>query len=194
MKIFLGLGNPGPKYVKTRHNAGFMWVDKFKDYLGNSSLYQVTNWRLVQKYEAYISEVRKVLVSDEQSSKVAFLMKPNTYMNNSGRSIYKFLKNNKIDVSSDLYVVHDDLDITLGKAKLQHARGPKAHKGLLSIRSLVGANYFHIRIGVDNRISMQKEVLDPDNYVLQKMSNSELEQLSVSIQESIGRLFTLIEL
>jgi len=89
--------------------------------------------------------------------------KSDVFMNESGEAIKRFLSKNKIQLS-DLYVIHDDLDIPLGRYKIQFAKGPKDHKGLLSINKAMGSEeYWRVRIGVDNR----RENISGDVYVLQ---------------------------
>ena len=119
LKLIVGLGNPGAKYAKTRHNVGYMAVDKLKAEIG-----------------------------DRQDM---ILVKPTTFMNDSGVAVKEQMKNSNVDLG-DLYVIHDDLDIPLGTYKIQLGKGPKTHKGLLSVYEKLGTkDFWHVRIGVENR-------------------------------------------
>ncbi|MEK7182841.1 MAG: aminoacyl-tRNA hydrolase, partial [Patescibacteria group bacterium] len=119
MKLIVGLGNPGKQYENTRHNVGYMVIDKIKN----------------QKLKI----------------KNMMLVKTNVFMNNSGEAIKKLTTDYRLQ-TTDLYVVHDDLDIPLGQFKIQYGRGPKDHKGIQSIEETLGTNEFwRVRVGVDNR-------------------------------------------
>jgi len=137
-KIIIGLGNPGEKYSQTRHNAGFMAVDKIKQ------IKKLRNWKLRTKLKAKIIKTESL-----------FLAKPQTFMNNSGLAVQKISQYFNISISQclkNLYVIHDDLDISLGDYKIQYNRGSAGHKGVQSIIDSLGTKKFwRVRIGVDNR-------------------------------------------
>lgn len=117
MKLVVGLGNPGSRYANTRHNVGFLVVDKFTS--GSGFL----------------------------------ILKPDKFMNRSGVVLKAFLKKHPKIELKDVYVVHDDLDIELGKFKLTFGKGPKVHNGLKSIYEQLGTkDFWHVRIGIDNRL------------------------------------------
>lgn len=109
-----------------------------------------------------------------------------SFMNESGLCVDRLMGKYGID-PSDLYVVHDDLDIRLGEFKIQFGKGPKDHNGIKSVNNVLGTNqYWHIRIGVDNR-SLEKRT--PGKiYVLQDFTNDEKEQLGNTINEAISDL------
>ena len=119
MKLITGLGNPGPEYDKTRHNVGFM----FLDYL--SSTHNAKPFQSHKKCESECTEI-------ESAGKKYLLQKPLTFMNDSGRAVKKCMDFYKI-AQSDIFIVHDDLDIQLGSFKIQMAKGPKVHNGVNSI-------------------------------------------------------------
>ncbi len=161
MKIYVGLGNPGEKYQKTRHNAGFMFVDTMAEELGLS-------FKFEKKFNSALAVKRDDL----------FLLKPQTFMNNSGQALGAFLNYLKIDLKDslsgpeDLVVVHDDLDLALGTFKLQKAVGPKEHNGLQSIYQHLGTkDFWHLRLGVDSRQGLRN--IPPADYVLQTMPQPE---------------------
>ncbi len=133
MKIIAGLGNPGAEYAKTRHNVGFMLVDALAAKLG------ADDWR--EKYDAMVLETRIGLEK-------VLLVKPLTYMNESGRAIGPLLSWYKLE-AEDLVVVHDDLDIPVGTIRIRKKGSAGGHNGIKSILSHVGDEHFaRVRIGI----------------------------------------------
>jgi PTH1 family peptidyl-tRNA hydrolase len=143
MKIIVGLGNPGEKYSKNRHNVGFMVVDHLiEEGIRNQELgiSQNTTFQMNKKFNAEMTQTKEWI-----------LVKPQTFMNDSGVAVAKICQFYKIDLK-DLYIVHDDLDIRLGNYKIQHGKGPRVHNGLLSIEEKLGSDQFwNVRVGVENR-------------------------------------------
>ena len=163
MKLIVGLGNPGKKYQDTRHNIGFVIVDLLHASISSSG-FEISDWELSKKAKALYSKTK---VKEETIE----LLKPQTYMNDSGISVSYAKNKHKID-PSDTYIVHDDLDIKLGKYKIQN-KGPKEHNGLQSIYESIGTkDFWHVRAGVDNRDLGGR--VDGQTYVLQKFENDEL--------------------
>lgn len=155
MRLIVGLGNPGVKYAKTRHNTGYMAIDKLQAEVGN----------------------RADLV----------LIKPTTFMNDSGVAVKEALKNSNIHLSN-LYVIHDDLDIPLGTFKIQLGKGPKTHKGLLSIYEKLGTkNFWHVRIGVENRTD---KIISGEDYTLMPFESQEKEIINGVINQVCKKLVT----
>jgi peptidyl-tRNA hydrolase, PTH1 family len=104
------------------------------------------------------------------------LMKTDCYMNTSGKFVKKIVAGNNVDLAN-LYVAHDDLDIPLGKFKIQLATGPKVHNGLESIENELGtADFWRIRIGVDNRTADRR--VNGEQYVLEDFTDEEMKQLT----------------
>jgi len=164
-KIIIGLGNPGEKYKNTRHNAGFLLIDylieKFE--LDKSSKLKNSNFY----------KLRNGLV----------LIRPKTFMNNSGVAAREAIKWFDINVEEDLIVAHDDLDLPLGKYKYQFEKSPKDHNGVKSVENHIGTTKFHrLRIGVDNR---EGRNIDGERYVLKKMSDQEISVLNSKFSEII---------
>ncbi len=163
MYLITGLGNPGKKYENNRHNVGFMFVDY-----------------LAKKYEAPPFKELKYATTEVTDAKIKSealtLIKPQTYMNNSGKSVrYFFIKNKDLHFDN-LFVTHDDLDIPLGKFKIQKSVGPKLHNGLESIENAIGtADFYRIRIGVDNRGETK---IPGEAYVLQNFTQAEFDTLN----------------
>lgn len=176
MKIYLGLGNPGKQYQHTRHNAGFMFIDALAEALA-----------LTFKYE---KKINADLASKRDD---IFLIKPQTFMNNSGQAIRSFFDYLKIDLQGpfvgpeDLIVIHDDLDLALGSFKFQKGIGPKDHNGLQSIYQHLGTREFwHLRLGIDSRAGLR--TLSAADYVLQTMSKEEQQILDKTITELLQEL------
>ena len=143
MKLIVGLGNPGDEYLNTRHNVGFMLLD----YL--VSAHNAQPFKNNKKCEAECTEIH---IHNEQF----LLQKPLTFMNNSGRAVKKCMDFYKI-YQRDIFIVHDDLDIQLGKYKIQMGKGPKVHNGVNSIElALATPDFMRVRIGIDSRTSEDK--------------------------------------
>jgi len=133
VKIIVGLGNPGAKYEKTRHNVGYRVVDLLRE-----------RKPIIRRYSTDF--YRAWLVSFESQS--VLIVKPQTYMNESGQAVGALLQDFHEEPES-LILVHDDLDILLGGLKITARRGPGTHKGLLSIVSVLGRDQLlRVRIGI----------------------------------------------
>lgn len=132
MKLIVGLGNPGPKYAGHRHNIGFMAVDRIAEDHGFAA------WR--GKHQGSVSEGR--FGSDR-----AVLLKPETFMNNSGQSVQAAMRFYKID-AADVVVLHDEIDLAPGKVKHKVGGGHAGHNGLRSIHAHIGPDYARVRLGV----------------------------------------------
>lgn len=136
MKLIVGLGNPGKEYEKTRHNFGFIAVDEIRNALKASS------WKFVKKYNALFSEVN---INGEKVT----LMKPQTFMNLSGKAIGSYSKFYKID-SVNVCVLHDDKDLKLGKIRIRKTGSSGGHNGIQSIIDRLGTkDFWRFRLGID---------------------------------------------
>lgn len=146
MQIIIGLGNPGVQYAGTRHNAGMMLVDMLAQKLTSNY-----GWR--KHYDSLIY----------QTPDLVLVKTKDVFMNESGRLLQGL-------PGGELYVAHDDLDLKLGKYKIQRGVGPKLHYGVQSIEGVVGdKDFWHIRIGIDNRTTPK----EGEAYVLQKFTPGE---------------------
>ncbi|OIP82017.1 MAG: aminoacyl-tRNA hydrolase [Rhodobacterales bacterium CG2_30_65_12] len=132
MKLFVGLGNPGAKYARNRHNIGFMAVDRIAED------HAFSPWRA--KFQGQVCEGRL------GSEKVA-LLKPETYMNLSGQSVGEAMRFFKL-APEDVTVFHDELDLAPGKLKLKQGGGHAGHNGLRSIHAHIGEAYARVRLGI----------------------------------------------
>lgn len=157
MKLVVGLGNKGREYENTRHNMGFMLIDRYLQYKNITDKFK-------EKFNAIYIETT---INNE---KVIFI-KPMTYMNNSGIAVRAFIDFYKLN-SEDILVISDDLDLDLGKFRLRRNGSSGGHNGLKSIISHLGTdNFKRLRIGISN------DEDDVINYVLSKFSKKELNEI-----------------
>jgi PTH1 family peptidyl-tRNA hydrolase len=180
-KLIVGLGNPGSKYQWTRHNAGFMVLDRLSDLAGipvtrkrYSGLYGEGSWH----------------------GEHLLLLKPQTFMNLSGRSVAEATRFHKLSLK-DMVVIHDDLDIPFGSVKIKEGGGHAGHNGLRSLAAeLGGGGFVRIRVGISRPLYG-----DAADYVLSSFSKDELGQLprlidnvvsllALYIREGLGKAMT----
>lgn len=153
MKLLVGLGNPGKQYVRNRHNVGFMAVDKI------SETQNFKSWR-----GRFQGEVSDGLIDSVK----CLLLKPDTYMNDSGFSVSEAVRFYKIPME-DIFVFHDEIDLDPGKIKVKTGGGTAGHNGLKSIAAQIGNDYTRVRIGVGH--PGRKELVH--KYVLQNFSKDD---------------------
>ncbi len=167
MKLIVGLGNVGKKYDNTRHNVGFELMDRL-----------VSEWSLGEnefkeskKFECFLAEI--------DTPERILLVKPTTYMNLSGKSVSKLVKYYDIDID-DVWIIHDDLDISLGSMKIKKGGGHAGHHGVESIiNALNNDEFVRFRLGVGK--SNDKDVMSKDegaNYVLSSFGKKEVEVMN----------------
>jgi len=175
MIFVVGLGNPGASYKNTRHNVGFIAVDAISD------RYNFT-WSHKSKFNADIAtgecELGKVI-----------LCKPDSFMNLSGTAVQPIASFYKIPLDK-VIVIHDDLDLSLGKIKHKVGGGSGGHNGLKSIDSLMGANYQRLRIGIGRPEHANHDV---SNYVLGKFTNNEEEIIAKRLDILTSSLKLLVD-
>ena len=149
MILIVGLGNPGQKYKKTRHNVGHQVIDKFP------------------------------------KRKRVILFKPSVFMNQSGKAVKRLITNSQLPITN-LWIIHDDIDIPLGKFKIQKGRGSAGHKGVESIiRELKTKDFWRVRIGICPEAGKPKNV---EKFVLQKFTKEEEKILKEVIKEAIQKI------
>lgn len=179
MFLILGLGNPGLKYKKTRHNVGFMIVEEVRK-RGN-----LPNFRFSKGTRAELSS------GFFQGEKI-IMAKPQTFMNNSGRTAKLLIKNLKLEKtlrgavngSKNLIVVHDDLDFPLGTIRVVKNRGAAGHKGVDSIiKELKTKNFIRLRVGIRTQATRNKRQ-ETSRFVLQKFNKEEEMVLKKVINEA----------
>ncbi|MBU4455311.1 aminoacyl-tRNA hydrolase [Patescibacteria group bacterium] len=192
MRIIIGLGNPSEKYKLTRHNAGFMAVDAIAARHGSA-------WQYNKKFKAEITSPQPSPSQGEGERERFILVKPQSFMNNSGQAVqailsyYKLLpkkfgiiKAKNSDLSNVLTVIHDDIDIELGKYKISVDSRSAGHKGVESIINyLKTKNFKRIRIGIKTEMA---DKIPVDKFVLQKFSEEELKIVNNTIADLAARL------
>ena len=168
MKLIVGLGNPGKKYEKTRHNGGFMVLDGVAKELNVS----------IDK-EKFNAKIAKTIVNGEQ----VLLMKPLTFMNESGKAVYEASDYYDID-AEDILIVHDDMDMATGSLKMKKEGKSGGQKGMQSIIDSLGTNKIaRIKVGVGHSEKGNHELV-PD-WVLSSVPKSEKEIFDKAINNGI---------
>ena len=177
MKIIVGLGNPGKKFVKTRHNLGFRIVDNFQ------KRNKFSNWKEKKKLKGKISE-KKI------GKKKIILAKSQAFMNDSGKSVKLLTKTYRLTLDS-LIVIHDDLDIPLGKMKISKGRSSAGHKGVQSIINELGTkDFIRFRIGI-SPINNKQQTMS-SIFVLQKFTKEEEKILKEVVKRTCQLLKRII--
>ena len=173
MKIVIGLGNPGKKYEKTRHNIGFIAVDNLRKKMN------ISDER--EKFQALVSE------KNIDGEKVIFL-KPQTFMNLSGNSVIEIVNFYKLNPKKDIIVIYDDMDLSFGDIRIREKGSSGGHNGIKSIISHIGEEFIRIKCGIGAKEKdaiehvlgefNQTEQKDLDE-ILEKINNCVIEMLSV---------------
>ena len=132
MLLLVGLGNPGPKYERNRHNIGFMAVDE-----------------IVRRhsFKPYRARFQSLVAEGSLDGEKVLAVKPTTFMNESGRAVGEALRFFKL-APDDVMVIHDDLDLATGKVRIKKGGGHAGHNGLRSIDAHIGKEYYRMRLGI----------------------------------------------
>jgi len=179
MRLIIGLGNPGEKYVGTRHNVGFEFLDKLK------KEWNFPNFEFSNKFNADISEdIRKVepSVSEGSTFGKTILVKPQTFMNLSGSAVQDIMSFYKLS-PDDILVIHDDKDIPLGEYRMATDSTSAGHNGVQNIIDQIGTQKFkRIRIGIGIKSGFPSDLsaealAKAEVFVLQKFSDEEKEKI-----------------
>jgi len=161
MKLFVGLGNPGKRYAKTRHNVGFMALDNLRESLAP---YEIDNWNLSKKFNAAVCGCT---VKGEK----VILAKPMTFMNESGQAVALIAHFYKIS-HTDITIIHDEKDLLLGDIRTQSGKNHAGHNGIKSIFEHVGTKDIRrIRVGIASENERKME--DTSKFVLGKFGFGE---------------------
>lgn len=167
MKLIVGLGNPGKEYVGTRHNAGFQWVDRLAEMLH-------TTLKLEARFHGLCAQVR-------QKDMDLWLLEPQTYMNRSGQSVAPLCQFYKIQ-TDEIIVIHDELDLPPGVAKLKKGGGLGGHNGLKDIAAKLGTqDFWRLRIGIGHPGDRNAVV----SYVLHPPRKEEAPLIAEAIEKSL---------
>jgi PTH1 family peptidyl-tRNA hydrolase len=175
LKLVVGLGNPGPEYARTRHNVGFLVVDRLASILGAG--FQA------RKFSAELAEARS-------GRERLWIMKPQTYMNHSGQAVGEALRFWKLDLE-DLVVVHDDLELEPFRVQLKVGGGHGGNNGVKSVNAHAGSeSYARVRFG----IGRPPALMDPADYVLGRFSKEEEPEVEATVERAAEAARLCVEL
>ena len=178
MKFVIGLGNPGEEYKSTRHSIGYEVLDLFAQKQG-------MEFELKKDLQAYIAKKDDLV-----------LIKPTTYMNDSGeaaRQVVNYFAKELLKEAElkNLWLVHDDLDLKLGQLKLVFDSGPKIHNGVNSVRDELGTQAFwYVRLGIDGRTP--DNCIPAHDYVLMKFEDSEQAVVKEMTETAVSKLYATL--
>ncbi len=174
MKMLVGLGNPGSKYANTRHNVGFKVIDE-----------------IARRYSIDVSRSEKEALTGkgQVDGRSVMLVKPQTFMNLSGRAVAR-LFNYYLEDLDDLVVVYDEIDLELGRLRIRRSGSPGTHNGMKSIvRDLATNEFPRLRFGV--RGETYSKTRDLAGYVLERFTNEEVPFVEDTVQRAADALVTL---
>jgi PTH1 family peptidyl-tRNA hydrolase len=172
-RLVIGLGNPGPEYAHTRHNAGFLVVDLLASTLGASY------WR-----EEAGSKTAKVRLGPEE----VILAKPQAFMNVSGKPVKRLAEMYDVPIE-EVVVIHDDLDLPEGDVRAKNGGGHGGHNGLRSLHDTVGDGYLRVRVGIGRPPGR----MDAADYVLEPLRGEKLERLEESVPTAAQAVIDILE-
>jgi PTH1 family peptidyl-tRNA hydrolase len=174
IKLLVGLGNPGPDYEATRHNAGFWWIDALAAQLGT---------QLVME-RGYFGRMARTSLDGQ----TLWLLQPQTFMNKSGQSVAALARFYKIE-AAEILVIHDELDLPPGECKLKQGGSHAGHNGLRDIHGQLGtADYWRLRLGIGHP-GHKAEVV---NWVLKKPSADDRTAIDTAIERSLKAVVDLV--
>ena len=163
MKLIVGLGNPGRKYKATKHNIGFVCLDNF-------AKKNKLKFKKEQKFKGESLKIGNLI-----------LLKPHTFMNNSGQSVRQIMDFYVIDIK-DILIIHDDLDLSFGKIRLREKGSSGGHNGIKSVISHIQTeNFKRLRIGID-----KNPLYETHDYVLSSFSKEEKKLIEPILDQVIG--------
>jgi PTH1 family peptidyl-tRNA hydrolase len=200
MKLIVGLGNPGEKYIHTRHNLGFLVLEHFfKDF---SPSYD-GQWHMEKKFKGEIAELS--WQPKEGEAVKVILLKPQTFMNLSGESVKAVAEYYQID-PEDIWVIHDELDLPLGSLKIRVGGTSAGHKGIQSMMDHLGTEKFwrfRMGIGISHTPSHEDgdkvhaiartKIHDVDEYVIGEFSSKEASEVKKLVKHTSDALETALE-
>ncbi|OFJ48631.1 aminoacyl-tRNA hydrolase [Janthinobacterium lividum] len=179
IRLIVGLGNPGPEYEQTRHNAGFWLVDNLANSLPGTRL---------QRDSRYNAMLAKTSIAGKE----VWLLEPLTFMNRSGQSVGALARFFKI-VADEVLVVHDELDLMPGIARLKKGGSAGGHNGLKDITAALGTqDYWRLRLGIGHprTLSLQQQVAD---FVLHRPRREDQELIEQAIEKSLQLMPQIVE-
>ena len=174
MRLLVGLGNPGREYEATRHNAGFWFVDAV-------AREHDASLRVEPRFHGLAGRVSR-------GGRECWLLEPSTYMNDSGRAVAALARFYKVE-PAEILVVHDELDLPPGGAKLKRGGGAAGHNGLKSIIAHLGQEFWRLRIGIGHPGEREQVI----RYVLERPRREEQELIDQAIERSLSVWPELLE-
>ncbi|MFA7685801.1 MAG: aminoacyl-tRNA hydrolase [Candidatus Gracilibacteria bacterium] len=184
MKIIVGLGNVGTKYLKTRHNCGFLALDSFTKQLESENIF--AEWKEEPKLKSIIAKI-------QYKNTPVLLVKPTTLMNLSGEAVSKVLNFFKTPLE-DLVVVYDDIDLPLGNIRIREKGSAGSHNGMKSVIEQLGDEKFtRIRIGIESRGELTHKSIELTDFVLGEFISGEYPLIKDSLDKASEELKKLIE-
>ncbi len=192
MKLIVGLGNPGDKYQSTRHNVGFMVLDSF---LKDMESVKNSNWTQEKKLKSLVNILDFKIKTGEKEKVI--LVKPLTYMNNSGMAVSLITQFYKIK-PVDVWVVHDEIDLPLGYMKIRFGGGTAGHHGVESVMESLGTDKFwRFRLGIGaskTKDSMARHKFkNTEDFVIDNFSTHELRTAKHLIKRGVESLIVALE-
>ena len=181
MYLIVGLGNPGPKYTKTRHNIGFILLDSLA-YKYNLEFHHD------KKFNAEITEFS----NPDLTTEPIILVKPHTFMNSSGDAVQKIAQFYKIP-PENIWIVFDELDLPLGQIKIKKSGSAGTHNGMKSIVAHMGQNFPRFRIGIESRGQTASQLQDTASFVLSEFFTQEKDLIANSLAKTIEALETALK-
>lgn len=175
MKLIFAQGNPGDRYVTTRHNIGWRVIDEYAKKQGSSFTDK-------SKFSALVTECS---VNGEK----VLLVKPTTYYNETGRSARALIDFYKLDSTTDILAVHDELALPFGVLRTRPSGSPAGNNGIKSLNAHLGPEYWRLRIGIANDLLPR---IDAHDFVLGGFAKAEAEQLSNVIEKACNIIDTFV--
>lgn len=172
MRLIVGLGNPGAKYARNRHNIGFMTAAVIARHHG---------------FPAFRSRFKGELAEGAIAGQRRLILCPQTFMNDSGEAVLAAMSFYKIP-PGDIVVIHDELDLRPGKVRVKRGGGNAGHNGLRSIDALIGADYWRIRMGIGH--PGVRELVQP--YVLQNFTAEEAKEWVIPLLDAVAETIPLL--
>jgi len=180
MFLIVGLGNPGNSYINNRHNIGFKIIDEIKD---------------IYNFPKFNKKFHSEFSKNEVEGHTTFLLKPTTYMNNSGVAVKEFKEFYKINVNK-IYVIHDEIDLDQGRVKIKVGGGHNGHNGIKSIDQFIGKDYNRVRVGVSRPSKIYDNIVNENisSWVLSDFSSDErIKWVDDTINKISKNIYSLIK-
>jgi len=189
MFLIVGLGNPGKKYENTRHNVGFKAIDEIATNFEFSVFSSRFASEVGNRQSIFNTKISKRILKDQK----IFLIKPQGFMNNSGKTVKSLIKTHTFN-PNNLIVIHDDIDLPIGKIRINKNRGVGGHRGIESIiKELKTKNFIRFRIGIKPATNDKQQVIRIEKFVLQKFSKEENEIIKKVTKKTIEAIKIIVE-